>query len=97
VNAKPLILGAAASVIFALCVTPIAVANSLQAPKSDLSAEQEPSKPFTEEDFDANVRQVLERDAFPVLDNPPVVGAMDVKKQISASDPVGEAPITVSW
>ena len=50
--------------------------------------EQEPAKPFTEADFDANLRQVMERDGFPVLDNPPVVDVAGVSKRISANEMV---------
>lgn len=51
-----------------------------------LDSGQEPAKPFTEADFDANVRQVVERDYFPVLDEPETVTVAGVAKRLSAYD-----------
>lgn len=51
-------------------------------------AAQESGKPFTEEDFDVHFRQVMERDGFPVLDDPPVVTVAEVTKRISANEMV---------
>ncbi len=49
---------------------------------------QEPTQPFTEADFDKHMKQVLERDAFPVLDDPPTVTVDKVLKRLSAYDMV---------
>jgi hypothetical protein len=56
---------------------------------SALSAQTESeTQPFTEADYDANARQALERDAFPVLDNPATVMGRDVGAQIDANEMV---------
>lgn len=64
---------------------------------------QEATKPFTEAGFDANFRQVVERDYFPVLDNPANVTVDEARaypvavmgKHELANDVVGGEPITV--
>jgi len=56
---------------------------------SALSAQAESeTKPFTEADYDANAQQALDRDAFPVLDNPATVMGRDVGTQIDAKEMV---------